>query len=592
MSRSSFTYAVIPTTGGGLIGTGSTGYLPEWITTGSLGNSRIFDTLTGNIETTLSATQYFRVNNNTGTGISGFQLAISGTNVATFSADAAGEIKIGSIFSDSYLTLYAGNSEAVRILKTGFFGINNQNPLSRFHVGSGDIQLDSTYGIIVSGSNTIGHVLRANGTKFISAQLQYSDLSGTPSIPTVTGTLNYIPKFNGSNSIGNSTLLDNGTTIFGGSNLGSRSFSNSKFVITQLSFGDVETQNVGVFSEAQGTNTGNSAGLYGHGWTYPGLVAGGFTAGVIGEGRTTNNTDVSSAVGIRGYSNDTHVGGFNIGLYGNASGSGTGNYALYMAAGDIRSVVSQTWTLATATSALNIASGLFNVDTQNNRIGINNANPTVSVHIGSNTSGQQILRVNTNGSSSPAFSLFRAGVAETVIWTGPSPTSQFQIAINPASYTDAALAVTTKLALSTSNLDISSSGFGLKLPATPGNADAQVIDAYDENSKVVTSGTSGWTYVTCTQYWTIVGRKVTLHTLFTGGTSSATGGATIPTPSGLTPLRIASGTATNSSGTALGNGLCVVAPTSSTTGTITTATAISSSSIDKVLTVTYETSGL
>lgn len=592
MSRSSFTYAVIPTTGGGLIGTGSTGYLPEWITTGSLGNSRIFDTLTGNIETTLSATQYFRVNNNTGTGISGFQLAVSGTNVATFSADAAGEIKIGSIFSDSYLTLYAGNSEAVRILKTGFFGINKQNPLSRFHVGSGDIQLDSTYGIIVSGSNTSGYVLRANGTKFVSAQLQYSDLNNVPSIPTVTGSLNYIPKFNGSNSIGNSTLLDNGTTIFGGTNLGSRSFSNSKFVITQLSFGDVESQNVGIFSEAQGTSTGNSAGLYGHGWTYPGLVAGGFSAGIIGEGRTTNSTDVSSAVGVRGYSNDTHTGGFNIGLYGNASGSGTGNYALYMAAGDIRSVVSQAWTLATATSALNIASGLFNVDTQNSRIGINNTNPLVSLHIGTNTAGQQILRLNTSGSISPAYSLFRAGVAETIIWTGPSPSAQFQIAINPASYTDAALATATKLALSTSNLDISTSGFGIKLPSSPGNADAQVIDAYDENSKVVTSGTSGWTYVTCTQYWTIVGRKVTLHTLFTGGTSSATGGATIPTPPGLTPLRIACGSATNSSGTALGNGLCVVAPTSSTTGTITTATAISSSSIDKVLTVTYETSGL
>jgi hypothetical protein len=146
----------------------------------------------------------------------------------------------------------------------------------------------------------------------------------------------------------------------------------------------------------------------------------------------------------------------------------------------------------------------------------------------------------------------------------------------------------------TTSLDISATaGYGLKLPATPGNGDANTLDAYREGTRVLAAGDlSGWTYVTATQYWTLVGRTVTLHTVFTGGTSSATGGATIATPPLLTPLRIAAGAAANSAGTALGNGVAVVGPTSGTTGTVTTSNAISSSAVDKVITVTYETAGL
>jgi hypothetical protein len=131
--------------------------------------------------------------------------------------------------------------------------------------------------------------------------------------------------------------------------------------------------------------------------------------------------------------------------------------------------------------------------------------------------------------------------------------------------------------------------YGLRLPATPGVGDANTLDAYREGTRVLAAGDlSGWTYVTATQYWTLVGRTVTLHTVFTGGTSSAT----IATPPLLTPLRIAAGVAVNSAGTALGNGVAVVGPTSGTTGTVTTSNAISSSAVDKVITVTYETAGL
>lgn len=425
MSRSSFSYAIAPVY---LSGSGSANSIAEWGASGSLGSSRIFDTDV-DIEASLSTSQYFRINNTAGTGVSGYQLSVSGTNVGVFSANSNGEVRLGSIFANSFLTLYSGNSEFLRATTSGFVGLNKTNPLSRFHIGDGDLQLDSTFGVIISGSNTTGNVLRANGTKFISSQLQYSDLGGTPSIPTVTGTVNFVSKFSGANAVGNSSVFDNGT-------------------------------NIGIF----------------------------------------------------------------------------------------------------------------------------NSSPATSIHIGSNTAPQQVIRLNNTGSASPVYSLFRAGVAESVMWVGASPTSPIQFAINPASYTDAALTTATKFAIGTTFIDISTSGYGAKLPISPGNADSQTLDAYNEKTRAVTSGTSGWTYVTCNQYWTLVGRKVTLHTIFTGGTSSATAGATIPTPPGLTPVRIAAGTAVNSAGTALGNAVCVA----TTSGTILTSNTITSSAVDKVLSVTYE----
>ena len=54
--------------------------------------------------------------------------------------------------------------------------------------------------------------------------------------------------------------------------------------------------------------------------------------------------DTGSAIGVRGYATQTHAGGMNIGLYGNAS-NGSANYALYMAGGDIYATGAQSWTL-------------------------------------------------------------------------------------------------------------------------------------------------------------------------------------------------------------------------------------------------------
>ena len=68
------------------------------------------------------------------------------------------------------------------------------------------------------------------------------------------------------------------------------------------------------------------------------------SGGVVGEGHVSATGDTGASIGVRGYANQTHAGGANIGLYGNASG-GSVNYSLYMSAGDIYAGASQTWYL-------------------------------------------------------------------------------------------------------------------------------------------------------------------------------------------------------------------------------------------------------
>lgn len=84
-----------------------------------------------------------------------------------------------------------------------------------------------------------------------------------------------------------------------------------------------------------GTFVNVGVGVYGKGYTAGAARSG----GVVGEGHVSATADTGSAIGVRGYSNDTHAGGFNIGLYGDATG-GSSNYALYINRGGVYSVSS------------------------------------------------------------------------------------------------------------------------------------------------------------------------------------------------------------------------------------------------------------
>jgi hypothetical protein len=122
-------------------------------------------------------------------------------------------------------------------------------------------------------------------------------------------------------------------------------FPNSLTAISNTASGiqKNEGHNIGLVAEGTAHATDTSIygiGVYGKGYTNAATRSG----GVVGEGHVSATGDTGSAIGVRGYANDTHAGGMNIGLYGDAAGGAT-NYALYMNSGNITNVAAQTWTL-------------------------------------------------------------------------------------------------------------------------------------------------------------------------------------------------------------------------------------------------------
>jgi hypothetical protein len=160
--------------------------------------------------------------------------------------------------------------------------------------------------------------------------------SGLNQVPSNTdlGTMAYCDVRNYINLTTPANLIDNKSR-----------FPNTLAVVTTTT-GAIqknESHNIGLLAEGVANSTDPNVygiGLYGVGYTAGATRSG----GVVGEGHVSATGDSGSAIGIRGYSTDTHAGGMNIGLYGNAA-NGVSNYALYMSAGDIFSATAQTWTL-------------------------------------------------------------------------------------------------------------------------------------------------------------------------------------------------------------------------------------------------------
>ena len=126
-------------------------------------------------------------------------------------------------------------------------------------------------------------------------------------------------------------------------------------------------------------------------------------------------------------------------------------------AGNLTSSAAQTWTLAAGTSALNIASNLLNLDTANSRVGIGTTSPSAKLEIP-----------------------FTSTLAGLRVQLGAAPKNNYH---NAEMHYFRSVSDFNRAAVDTVNnyLDVSfTSGWGIKLPATPGNADAQTLDAYSE----------------------------------------------------------------------------------------------------------------
>jgi hypothetical protein len=174
--------------------------------------------------------------------------------------------------------------------------------------------------------------------------VNFAGAATTIAIGNATGTLTV----NNASTVLAGTATIASTTLIGpAASANLTRFPGANVVVSSIAAGIQQNEtstNAGIIAEAVGVNAGNyGVGVYGVGYS-AGNARG---TGVTGEAHVSATGDTASAIGVRGYANDIHAGGFNIGLFADAT-NGASNYALYMNSGDIYSAGAQTWILGGA----------------------------------------------------------------------------------------------------------------------------------------------------------------------------------------------------------------------------------------------------
>jgi hypothetical protein len=169
---------------------------------------------------------------------------------------------------------------------------------------------------VSSSSPSTGQVLKWNGSIWSPG----TDNTGSGGA-NINGTTNYLIKFTGSTSGGNSQLYDNGTNV----GLGTIS-PLYKFHVT----GNVSTDKRGVGHFINTATNIDAAGIYGECnntdyWGYGGVFQGGFV-GIRGEVYPSGN---DSYIGVSGYADDASLQATLYGVYAHTNGGNQNSYALY-----------------------------------------------------------------------------------------------------------------------------------------------------------------------------------------------------------------------------------------------------------------------
>jgi hypothetical protein len=196
------------------------------------------------------------------------------------------------------------------------------------------------------GTDSPAYLFDVNGTsrstKIKSSEIDINNINiKNNTISSIGNLILYAP----SNKIVFSSDLTSNYKVLVGTGANETRFPNADAVVSNTAVGlqQSELHNIGLVAEGTAHPTDPTIygiGVYGVGYTNAGTRSG----GVVGEAHVSASSDSGSAIGVRGYSNDTHASGLNIGLYGDATG-GSANYALAMNRGNILSNFAQTWTL-------------------------------------------------------------------------------------------------------------------------------------------------------------------------------------------------------------------------------------------------------
>lgn len=305
-------------------------------------------------------------------------------------------------------------------------------------------------------------------------------ISALPAVVSVAPSADVLPLVNGSSTtkatpnqitkaVLAATVANTNPVLIGtATSANTTRFPNSTVIISNTLAGiqQNESHNVGLVAEGVANPADTNiygVGVYGKGYTSSATRCG----GVVGEGHVSASADTGLAIGVRGYANDTHAGGLNIGLYGDAS-NGSSSYALYLNNGNIYQANAKTWNLnstaltfstgsvgltsvlegATVTAGAPAATTNFDAFTQAVQYYTSSAttNFTLNIRGNSSTSLNTIMAIGqsatiallvTNGTTAYYPTAFTIdGVSVTPKWQfGITPTSGYASGIDVYTFT-------------------------------------------------------------------------------------------------------------------------------------------------------------
>lgn len=327
--------------------------------------------------------------------IQGFDSLGNGTANISVLSGIKRRLNFGNTGSGGFITSFTGGTG------DNYVAIGTTSPTESLHISNG-MRLEGNFMDSTNATGTLGQVLWSTGTSTLWVSTSTLGISGGGS--SLSGSIGQIPFFNTPSTLsGTSSFLWDDSIydssrgrLLVGNGASTTTYPSALAIFAPNSSSDTEIHNIGIVGSAVASSTDTNIwgiGGYFKGWTNGATRSG----GAVGEGMVTASGDTGSAIGVRGYSNQTHSGGMNIGLLGEAQNSSMGNYALYMSAGNIFSSSTQSWILPNSTNALSFSSSTGNptlsIDTRNGRIALGTTTPTHSLTIPN--SGNGIAIYNT-----------------------------------------------------------------------------------------------------------------------------------------------------------------------------------------------------
>lgn len=317
-------------TSGATTGSGTTNYHSKWTASGTLGNSIVFDDGTNvGVGTAAPAT---KLDVNGTAKVVGFLMATGAGAGRVLTSDASGN-GTWTALPSAPVTSVSGSGSGISVSPTTGAVVVSNTGVTSASAGTG-IGLSGSTGPVTISNTGVTSLTAGSGISLSGSTGAITITNTVSGAITGSGTASYVPKFTSASSIGNSQIVDNGTTVgIGGAASGNKLMVlGDAYVQSGLGAGIGPTGNIGVrgYGSAEGvegsgpnygvfgSSTGGAGvGVYGTGPSWGGWFTGG-TQGVYANGSSTGITANGTSYG--GYF--TSTGSNTTGVYVSSPGTG------------------------------------------------------------------------------------------------------------------------------------------------------------------------------------------------------------------------------------------------------------------------------